>query len=540
MNYDDGFIAYLNGKQVASASVERVADTLLVGQHEAQGYEAFVIRDAKSLLKPGRNVLAIEGHNVSPDSSDFSLDPALATRKIDGPTVADYLADIDELGRRLLDQSSYLTRLGFDCRTALAALRRSIDGGTDLARFTADVQKLVMQIGDCHSDVQAGITLPTAGFLPIRPADTASGVAALRINQDQPVDPECPYLESIDGEPLGRWLDAAARYVARGSPQFVRRRSLDRLGEVGSLREDLKLPPSETVTLGLRSEDGARHATRRLRLTNQGYGVAPVRSRPTRLLDGNIGYLRIPSMDDRLIEPTVAQIEAFRGTKGLIIDVRDNSGGTYGLMRGIYGFFTPDDAAPYVTNIAAYRLAADFARNHIEYRPTYRADWDGWDDQERAAIRRALAAFKPEWRPPEGQFSDWHFMMLGRKRSGRGDLGRNYFFYDKPIVVLSNAGSFSATDGFLNAFADLPQVTIVGEPSGGGSGATRQFTLPRTRLLIALSSMASFRPNGKLFDGNGIEVDVAVKPRIEDYTTDTDSVLARGIRVILEKSEGRR
>jgi Peptidase family S41 len=100
----------------------------------------------------------------------------------------------------------------------------------------------------------------------------------------------------------------------------------------------------------------------------------------------------------------------------------------------------------------------------------------------------------------------------------------------------SIAGSFSAADGFLNAFADLPQVTIVGEPNAGGSGATRQFQLPRTRLVIALSSMASFRPNGKLFDGNGIDEDVAVKPAVEDYTADADSVLAHGIDVINRKT----
>jgi C-terminal processing protease CtpA/Prc len=79
-------------------------------------------------------------------------------------------------------------------------------------------------------------------------------------------------------------------------------------------------------------------------------------------------------------------------------------------------------------------------------------------------------------------------------------------------------------------------VTIVGEPSGGGSGAWREFQLPRTRVQIGLSSMASFRPNGKLFDGNGIEVDVEVKPRLEDFTTDEDTVLAKGIQVINEKS----
>ena len=56
-------------------------------------------------------------------------------------------------------------------------------------------------------------------------------------------------------------------------------------------------------------------------------------------------------------------------------------------------------------------------------------------------------------------------------------------------------------------------------------------------MIVALSSMASFRPNGRLFDGNGIEVDVAVEPTLEDYTSDADSVLARGIAVIHEKAK---
>src|SRR5206468_1219273 len=131
-----------------------------------------------------------------------------------------------------------------------------------------------------------------------------------------------------------------------------------------------------------------------------------------------------------------------------------------------------------------------------------------------------------------------------RTRTGRGGpsqqtvggISDDYFYYNKPVVVLSNAGSFSAGDGFVNAFGDLPQVTVVGEPSAGGSGATRTFRLPNTGVGIALASMASFRPNGKLFDGNGIEVDITLGPALEDFTTGTDRVLARAVEVIREKA----
>jgi C-terminal processing protease CtpA/Prc len=316
------------------------------------------------------------------------------------------------------------------------------------------------------------------------------------------------------------------------------------MGKVELMRAELNLPSGEIVEIGLKSANGARQATKRLRITGQKYSVARLRLRSTGFLEGDIGYLRIPVMDDRLVEPVVRQMKSFQDTKGLLIDVRDNGGGTYGVMRGIYGFFVQGDAKPKVTNIAAYRLSPSFANNHIEYRPTFRADWPGWNEVEREAIRQAAETFHPEWMLPEAKFSEWHYMLLSRTRSGRGGPSQrvaggtsdDYFYYDKPVVVLSNAGSFSAADGFVNAFAELPQVTVVGEPSAGGSGATRSFQLPKTRIGVALASMASFRPNGKLFDGNGIEVDVLVKPILEDFTTSSDSVLARAMEVVAEKS----
>lgn len=536
LKFDDGFIAYLNGTQVAAASVTPTDSGLQVDLHEAETYEEFVIEDAARLLRPGRNVFAIEGHNAALDSSDFSLAPVLSTQKLDtaaGLIVADdYLQDLNEFEWRLLDQSSYLTRRGFDYESELKALRASISGDTRIADFVAELRKLVMQIGDCHASVSWNGWPESGKSLPLRPADTAAGVAALGVNRNEPLNPKCPYIETIDGVPLDRWMDAAAQYVPHGSSQFVRRGSLRWLGQMALIRHELGLPAGETVLIGLRSADGTMRAQKQLRLTGQEYAVAAVQLQQTRRLADNIGYIRIATMDQRLADSTVRDIKQFRDTDGLIIDVRDNGGGTYDVLRAIFGFFVPDGAKPYVTNIAAYRLSGQFSADHIAYRPTHCADWVGWSDEERAAIGQAAAAFKPEWRLPDGKFSDWHYMILSRQRSGRG--AEDYSLYDKPVVVLCNAGSFSATDGFLSAFASLPQVTIIGEPSGGGSGATRRFQLPNTQVEVALSSMVSYRANGKLFDGSGVEVDVLAMPALEDFTMGTDSVLERGITRIRE------
>ncbi|MBP7948102.1 MAG: metallophosphoesterase family protein [Verrucomicrobiales bacterium] len=83
VQYDDAFIAYLNGREVArSKNVSGTGATARVSKpHEAiLGFEEFPLASAAGLLKPGRNVLAVVGFNDDIDSSDFSLHPALVLK----------------------------------------------------------------------------------------------------------------------------------------------------------------------------------------------------------------------------------------------------------------------------------------------------------------------------------------------------------------------------------------------------------------------------------------------------------------------------
>jgi len=80
IDYDDGFIAYLNGKEVGRRNMPAGAatyQTLAAASHEAGTPETINLGKAGDLLRVGRNVLAIEGHNNSLTSSDFSLHPSL-------------------------------------------------------------------------------------------------------------------------------------------------------------------------------------------------------------------------------------------------------------------------------------------------------------------------------------------------------------------------------------------------------------------------------------------------------------------------------
>ena len=79
VKYDDAFIAYLNGREilrvgVASGSGKRASG---IARHEADSWEYFKIDNHTAFLRPGTNVLAIEGHNEKRGSTDFCLHPYL-------------------------------------------------------------------------------------------------------------------------------------------------------------------------------------------------------------------------------------------------------------------------------------------------------------------------------------------------------------------------------------------------------------------------------------------------------------------------------
>ncbi|HIG31801.1 MAG TPA: hypothetical protein EYQ50_29905 [Verrucomicrobiales bacterium] len=82
VRYDDGFVAYLNGERVASANTpERPRwDSLATDNHDdsaATAFQPFYISDYAGRLRQGRNVLAIQGLNISRESTDMLSEAAL-------------------------------------------------------------------------------------------------------------------------------------------------------------------------------------------------------------------------------------------------------------------------------------------------------------------------------------------------------------------------------------------------------------------------------------------------------------------------------
>ena len=86
IDYDDAFVAYINGNEVARANIDGARpayNASTITDHEAQIYaggkpERFMITDFNSILNEGENILTIQAHNISANSSDFTIIPFLS------------------------------------------------------------------------------------------------------------------------------------------------------------------------------------------------------------------------------------------------------------------------------------------------------------------------------------------------------------------------------------------------------------------------------------------------------------------------------
>ena len=82
MRYDDGFVAFLNGHEIARANAPQplawnALATLSHDDIDAVVFQKFDVPGGVGSLKTGRNVLAIQGLNISLSSSDFLIQPRL-------------------------------------------------------------------------------------------------------------------------------------------------------------------------------------------------------------------------------------------------------------------------------------------------------------------------------------------------------------------------------------------------------------------------------------------------------------------------------
>ena len=135
MKYDDGFVAWINGVEVARRGVDGLpawdAGAANHPDNQAAAFEGVPIPDAVGALVPGLNVLAIQVVNTNPGSSDLLVQPVLvdgalgqgvlppaqsaeaaiaATAMSEGLTPAEDWIRLDNPGPEAVDVSDWIVR----------------------------------------------------------------------------------------------------------------------------------------------------------------------------------------------------------------------------------------------------------------------------------------------------------------------------------------------------------------------------------------------------------------------------------------------
>ena len=192
-----------------------------------------------------------------------------------------------------------------------------------------------------------------------------------------------------------------------------------------------------------------------------------------KIFEDNIGYMRYESFSSGIGDGNLDEILSYLAAcNGLIIDVRSNGGGN-------------------VTN--STRIAARFTNKKVLTGYIRHKTGKGHND-----------------------FSEPYPIELEPSNSIR---------WQKKTVVLTNRRSYSATNDFVNQMSCLPNVTIMGDNTGGGSGMPFTSELPNG-WTVRFSASPHFNADMEQIEW-GIEPDIKINMDEADETKHIDTIIEK-------------
>jgi len=218
-----------------------------------------------------------------------------------------------------------------------------------------------------------------------------------------------------------------------------------------------------------------------------------------RWLGDDIAFVALNGFgDEKVVEAFEAALPELLAAEGVILDIRNNSGGSTNIVTAIAEHLTTE------TLVGAV-----------------------WRTPKHVAAYKAWGQFSEEYEAYYGG-TVWHEGSRDKliPRPGRKIL--------VPIVLLIGRHTASAAEDLLIYLDPLEHITYVGEPTCGSTGQPLLIDLPgggRARICTKRDTY----PDGRDFVGYGIEPDVLVRPTVQDVRNRRDVVLEKGIEILKEK-----
>lgn len=354
-------------------------------------------------------------------------------------------ADLDTLRTILRKYSSYRLVNGYPYERHLDSLKLQIASAISVRDFGRDVQILIGRLQEAHSVVRLpeGVSATVAtGELPFEVTGLDTSVVALAPCGCALLAPDFPWLRSINGVPIDRLMRIAGIRFVGHSPQRFRKRALQALRPIEDVLVRAGVGARDGLVVRLSGAKG--DTTIRIPLAARRASVPTPTAVPV-VVRGNLVAFRIPQMwarGDREYDAGYQMVKAVMESKtlhesrGILIDVRDNDGGTRDILDLVVPYFIQ---APLVYNFALVRGDT----NGVGERSIVSPDDPSVPRIKRDALRSALASFTPPAFASNGDFLPQRFGSVLLPIDGVQNMS------DRPVVVSMNEGSFSATDNFL-------------------------------------------------------------------------------------------
>jgi C-terminal processing protease CtpA/Prc len=200
-----------------------------------------------------------------------------------------------------------------------------------------------------------------------------------------------------------------------------------------------------------------------------------------------------------------------RGARALVIDVRDNDGGSHELAERLFSHLA-DGPFRYYRDLVLNDISFSFLPHASPSTPVP-AD----------AVKRG----------PDGKYHHVTQANWGTQRPTPPRFGGK-------VYVLMNGGSFSCTCEFLAAARCRTKAVLIGEESGGAfggntSGLKYDVRLPNSKHVLRLPVVAyQMEVDGRQPAGRGVLPDHAARPSIEDLLGGTDGAMELALRMARE------
>jgi C-terminal processing protease CtpA/Prc len=107
--------------------------------------------------------------------------------------------------------------------------------------------------------------------------------------------------------------------------------------------------------------------------------------------------------------------------------------------------------------------------------------------------------------------------------------------FTRPVVVLSGRGGFSATESFVAAMRTLPQVTVVGDTTGGASGNPATFSLGNG-WHFTVPRWLEFGPDKRPIEGRGVAPHLAMTWDPASYDSARDPLIDAAVGLLGERN----